>query len=115
MHKLEPEVPNFEKIIVFLYEKFLERVLGIILDRNLDFTCDGGDPCGRCMSSIYRRVIARHICCINPVGTLAFALDLRRSHAILLLQDDSIFRSVCWVLPAFMLERCVGEGGQMCH
>lgn len=31
-----PEVSNFEKIIVFLYEKFLERVLEIILDKNLD-------------------------------------------------------------------------------
>lgn len=38
------------------------------------------------------------------MGALAFALDLRSSHATLLLQDVSIFRSVCWVLPAFMLK-----------
>lgn len=68
MHKLMPEVSNFEKIIVFLYEKFLERVLEIILDKNLDFTCGGGDPCGRCMSSICRGVIARCICCYQPCG-----------------------------------------------
>lgn len=40
----------------------------------------------------------------NPVGALAFALDLSFSHATLLLQDVGIFRSVCWVLPAFMLK-----------
>lgn len=38
------------------------------------------------------------------MGALAFALGLSSSHATLLLQDVSIFRSVCWVLPAFMLK-----------
>lgn len=38
------------------------------------------------------------------MGALAFALDLSFSHATLLLQDVGIFRSVCWVLPAFMLK-----------
>lgn len=43
-------------------------------------------------------------CFISPVGALAFALDLSFSHTTLLLQDVGIFRSVCWVLPAFMLK-----------
>lgn len=37
------------------------------------------------------------------MGALTFALDLRSSHKTLLLQDDSIFKPVCCVLPAFML------------
>lgn len=37
------------------------------------------------------------------MGALTFALDLSSSHKTLLLQDDSIFKPVCCVLPAFML------------